>query len=447
MSKKAEMRDEVCPLEPVHKRLEDLHRQWHAAQDAYFDPEAFRVAIQTAIQTSRTISFILQNNRDIIPNFDNWYEKWQSEFRSIPLMKWMVNARNKIEKQGDLETHSFIRAEIVASHLNDGPAVEVPAELFDAPWKLVKSIPDSQLGKHIKKDGVLRIQRRWIENTLPDFELLDAVATAYGHLSRLLDDAHRQIGLPIPICRNVESGEIYDSEAMQGRKPCMIGHGDLRSLDVWLADGTPIEFDRIERKIGRDELLAEGDRLKDRYDIEPKEIFGQSDTSEGTLDALFKTARKVLEKDGQHITIMFYFKGKTLLDVIELRPAEHGHKYIMMRNSAHDLVRKGADTVIMIGEAWSAPYLPSNPYRRAADAPEREERLVANLVRKTGEPIQLSARMVRKDTRVAVEETHVQRGGANFLFAPFYEAWGREIPSEWMDLEKSMRGVDHSSKP
>lgn len=444
MKKNAEPHAAGCPLEPVHRRLEDLHRQWHIAQDSYFDPEAFRMAIQTAIQTSRTVSFILQSNKHVIPDFDSWYEKWQDEFRSIPLMKWMVDARNRIEKQGDLETHSFVRAEIVASHLNEGPAVQVPAALFDAPLKLVRSIPDSALGKHIKKDAVLRIQRRWIENTLPDFELLDAVAIAYGHLSRLLDDAHRQIDLPVPESRNIETGELYDSEAMQGRMPCMIGHGDLRSLDVWLADGTPLEFDRIERKVGRDDLAAEGDRLKGHYGLEPEDIFGKSDTAEGTLDALFKSARIMLEKDGYHITIMFYLKGKAMLHLTELRPAEHGQKYLMMRNAAHDLVRKGADTVIMIGEVWSAPYSPSNPFRRAVDSPERKEMLVANLVRKIGEPVQLSARMVRKDGRVTVEETHVQRGGAHFLFAPFYEAWGRAIPPEWMKQEQTMRGVDHS---
>ena len=53
-------------------------------------------------------------------------------------MRWMQDARNKIEKEGDLDAHSFIRAQIIASYLNEGPAIEVPAELFDAPDKLIK---------------------------------------------------------------------------------------------------------------------------------------------------------------------------------------------------------------------------------------------------------------------------------------------------------------------
>ena len=98
-----------CALEAVHKRLEDLHRQWHAAADAYFDPDSFRVAIQSAIQTARTVSFILQNNKHAFPDFDAWYSPWQERFRADPLMCWMVEARNKIEKRGDLETYSVIR--------------------------------------------------------------------------------------------------------------------------------------------------------------------------------------------------------------------------------------------------------------------------------------------------------------------------------------------------
>lgn len=56
-----------CPLESVHKRLKDLHRQWHAAEAAYFDRDGFRMAIQT----SRKVSFILQSDRALIHDFDD----------------------------------------------------------------------------------------------------------------------------------------------------------------------------------------------------------------------------------------------------------------------------------------------------------------------------------------------------------------------------------------
>lgn len=433
-----------CPLLPVHRRLEDLHLQWHAAQEAYFEPEAFRRAIQTAIQTSRTVSFILQSNKRVVPGFEDWYEKWKAEFRSIPLMRWMVDARNKIEKQGDLEAHSFIRAEIIASHIGGGPVIEVPAELFDAPLKLLKSIPDGRMGAHIRRDGVLRIQRRWVENSLPDFELLDAVAIAYGHLSLLLDDAHRQMGLKVPERRSVETGELYDAGAMQGRMPCMIGHGDLLSLDIWLADGRPIKFDRTVQVFDRARSAAKADGMKARYGIHPKDVFGNTDEVENILRALFSTARSMIEKDGYHSNIIFNLKGNSVVDITEFRPGEHGHKYLMMREAAHDVIRKGVDATIFIGEAWMASIATMDSYQRAADAPERKEVLTATLVRKVGEPIQLIAPIVRKGNQVSVEETCTLQGGAQFMFAPFYRAWGREIPADWVGQVKENGSYDQS---
>lgn len=431
-----------CPLTAVHQRLEHLHRHWHAAEAAYFDPDGFRVAIQTAIQTARTVSFILQSNKAVIPQFNEWYTKWQDEFRGNPLMRWMVEARNRIEKQGDLETNSFVRAEIIASHLNEGPYIEVPAKLFDAPLKLVKSIPDNALGRHIKRDGVVRIHRRWVENSLPEYELLEAVALTYGNLRRLLDDAHRQIGLPLPESRDIKSGELYDSESMGGRMPCMVGHSDRRTLDVWLATGIPVKFERISKSVSR----KEAEKRNERYGLNPKEIFGVTDTPEGILDGLFATARVMMAKDGYHVTIMFMFKGKRMLQILELRPEEHGQKYMMMRDLAHDLVRKGADAAILIGEIWGSTYSQADPYRRAADAPDREEALSGTLVSKEGDPVMLYARILRTSDGVALDDTERLAGGAHFMFAPFYEAWGRDIPQEWMQQEQALRSGDTSER-
>ena len=119
------------------------------------------------------------------------------------------------EKQGDLESNSYIRAEILASYLDEGcPRIDVPAHLFESPETLLRRIPDTALGQHILRNGALRIQRRWVENTLPDYELLDAVAIAYGKLSELVSDAHRQLGLDPPPMTHDDEGKSYDLRAI-----------------------------------------------------------------------------------------------------------------------------------------------------------------------------------------------------------------------------------------
>src|SRR5260221_13671291 len=99
----------ACPLAAVDQRLADTHRLWHQAEAAYFDPDGFRLAVQSAIQTLRSVTFILQNHKAIIPDFTHWYGdyvdekrgkrgKWQERLHADPLLRWIVEARNRIEK-------------------------------------------------------------------------------------------------------------------------------------------------------------------------------------------------------------------------------------------------------------------------------------------------------------------------------------------------------------
>lgn len=432
--------EKQCPLAAVDRRLEDVHRFWHQAKESYFDPDAFRAAIQTAIQNARTVTFVLQKNKNLIPDFDNWYAGWREKLGANALMKWMVDARNRIEKQGDLEAHSFVSAEIVASHMDEGPHIQVPAKLSDAPLTLLKSIPTNALGEHIKSNGILRVRRRWIENTLPDRELLDAVADAYGQLSQLNYDAHRQMGLIGPVTTNVDTGQLYPEDDRGGRLPCMIGHEDSRTLDIWLATGQPLEFEEVKHEVD----ISEAPVLEERYGLNPRQMYADSGDTHDHARALFAAARRMFEKDGYHITVFIFLRnGKPAAMPHELRPGEHGHKYMMMRTLAHEGKRIGADAAILISESWTAPFDPANPYRRVADAPDRREVLTLTAVSKTGEPLHMQAEILRENGNVTLGETCEHIGGSQYAFASFYEVWGRPIPADWMT---SVRGYDATDK-
>lgn len=380
------------------------------------------MAIQTTIQTLRTVTFILQSNKRLIPDFTSWYQEWRDRLASDPLMRWMVDARNKIEKQEDLETHSYVRAEIVASYLNNGPVAEVPAKLFDSIGELFDGLPKSELGEHIRATGTLRVQRRWIENTLPKYELLDAVAIAYGRISDLVADAHRQLNIATPSASAV-IGE-KPPEWKDGRLSCMIGHDDARTTNISLATGDVMEMITKEVKVDRDAA----EKVAARYNLQPSEVFGLTGDIERVLESLFNTVRQMTERDGGHIAVAFLFTGIRSVQMRELRPESQADKYLMMRGLATDVARHGADSVVFIGEAWRAIADPSKPFMRAAEAPDREEFLTATLVRQTGDPIQLAAKITRKDDKVILEETNTERDGVFFMFAPLFEVWGRPVP-------------------
>lgn len=420
---------EGCPLRAVDRRLEDLHRQWHAAEEAYFDPEGFRVAIQTAIQTLRTVTFILQSNKRLIPNFDEWYPGWQEKLKGDPLMRWMVDARNKIEKQGDLEAHSTVRAQIIASYLDEGPRIGVAAKLADAPETLLKNVPVT-LAEHIRRNGVLKIERRWFENTLPEHELLDAVAIAYGRIAEVVADAHRQLGLKPPTTTDVVTGQAYGDDLRQGRLPCMIGHADARALEVQLSTGRRTGIETVTKNLD----LKDADKVLGRYGTTAAEVFGPGETVDDRLKGLFATAQKMFLKDGYHMTAMFLLKGGKPVRISELRADTQSDKYLIMRKVGHEVVKFGADAAIMISEAWSAKVDPSNPYMRAVDAPDREEFLLATLVSQDGEPQELRAKIERTGKQVKLGPTETTNGGAHFQFAPLYAAWGKPIPEAWKKM-------------
>lgn len=439
-----EMQADHCPLVGADRRLKDVHQYWHEAERAYFHPDPFRVAIQTTIQTLRTVTFILQNKKHDIPDFEGWYGTWQEILKADPLMRWMVDARNKIEKQGDLEIHSFVRAEIIASYLNEGPSIVVPAHLFDGPSVLVRKIPRVVLREHVIKHGTLRIQRRWVENTLPDYELLDAAAIAYGRIAQVVNDAHRQMGLAVPTTTNVETDQRYEKGDQEGRLPCMIGHSDARSINVNLSDGRPIEF--VERKIEIDR--TDEKKITERYGDSHKGMFGPENANEEEMAAsLFSTAREVFLKDGYHQLIFFLIKKRKPVHMFPVRPENQAQKYLLMRMLAHEVTKYGADAVIGLGEMWTAPFDPLKPYQRAGESPAREEILVANLVTKHENPIQFNATIHRDADSLTLGETCVYRDQAAFSFAPVYEAWGRPVPDQWMETEKQLRKPRKPDQP
>jgi hypothetical protein len=430
--------DYRCPLAVVDRRLAQVHQHWHEAERAYFDPDGFLVAIQTAIQTLRTVTFILQSNKRLFSNFDDWYDPWQDKLRADPLMRWMVDARNKIEKQGDLEMHSFVRAEIMASYYDDGPREDVPAELFQSPAELISRISSNAYRMHAFKDGILRLQRRWVENTLPDYELLDAVGIAYGKLAELLDDAHMQLDLPAPSTMVGEVDHTEGRAARDGRLPCMIGHSDIRSHNIWLATGQALELEQKQVKFDRDTA----EKAAKKYTIDPKEIAPPTISApEGLLDSLFATGRKMITAAGYHDTIAFLLHGRRPIKIVQLALQEHGEKYLVFRNLANEVTRCGADGVILIGEIWMAAFDSSQPYRRAADTPEKAEYLSATLVTKTGDPMQLQAKISRVDGVLSLGETKMVQDQAPIMFSPIYAAWGRELPDAWRKVFTSRDGA------
>src|SRR5262245_37576044 len=132
-------------LMAVVGRLKQVNTLWHEALAAYFEPGRFSIAVQNCITTSRTVTFILQSHKAAFPGFDNWYPTFQQKFADDPVMVWAKDARNKIEKQGDLQTLSQIRAELIAAYLANPVTEWITSPVGLSPDQIRRSVPDRLL--------------------------------------------------------------------------------------------------------------------------------------------------------------------------------------------------------------------------------------------------------------------------------------------------------------
>lgn len=79
------------------------------------DPSERSAGLRNVLVFGRSVTFVIQNLRSIVgeSRFNNWYAPFQDEMRADPLMRYFVDARNNLEKQGRLDVavsgtvHSF----------------------------------------------------------------------------------------------------------------------------------------------------------------------------------------------------------------------------------------------------------------------------------------------------------------------------------------------------
>jgi hypothetical protein len=256
----------TCPFPDVHNRLDDAHYLWHEAQAQYFSPPRFRTNLNALIQSLRTVTWLLKKNKAIIPDFDDWYCEWEERMRSDRILKWLVGARNRIEKQGDLEKHSVLRVSLVMSHRGElySDFVELPSLKTS---EILERLDFSRVPEELLEEGFLRLERRWVAADLPNSEILDALAHAYGFLSDLVDDAHAQVGLPVPFLVSPQADGSYapfqgSTIHFQGRLPCMVAPETYREFWIDLKSGDRTELRRKSRKL-TDRTIK---KIKRRYD-------------------------------------------------------------------------------------------------------------------------------------------------------------------------------------
>ncbi|MFJ8362278.1 hypothetical protein [Streptomyces sp. NPDC093984] len=179
-----------CPLVDAHRRLMDCHMQWHVLHESYYEPDDFRLNLNSLVPNLRNVTWLLQKQKAAIPDFDTWYPQFQQSAGKSEIMKWVVKSRNRITKESDLELLSSCKVVWIRDWLR-----RVEGTATFAPRMTTHEILLSLYRNGVPPVGTVTLKRRWVDKALPEWELLAATAEVYSRLQQLLWTAHSAFGI------------------------------------------------------------------------------------------------------------------------------------------------------------------------------------------------------------------------------------------------------------
>jgi hypothetical protein len=403
-----------CPLAPVHRRLSDAHVALHELEASYFDPEGFRRSLNALIQALRNVTWILQKNKASIPRFDEWYSPWQDAMRKSVVLRWLCDARTRVVHRGDLETYSRARVALVASYIRP-KTVE-----FDVPpWSTAEAIAltvESRIDvpEKVRDISVVRVERRWVDSELPEYEILDAVHYVLSFLVAILDSAHEQL----VTTGEVELPPIAPPDYRQSTEEHRTAH--LRLKDMTFATVESVQ---------REPTLDRADEAIARYGIqftdEQREQGSEEPGLRRTAARFFDIARVVLQKDGYHRNFAMLV-GPSGASLVRVDARDKAEKFLIWRRVAEQVKERRASTVIVIGEMWQAEGAEAPEVFNVEDMQNKSEILGLQAISIDGDFIQMFAPIKRsKDDSIVLGETqesHGDRAMPSFL-TPIFDVW------------------------
>jgi hypothetical protein len=401
---------------------------WHQCLEQYDDPDGFRANLNSSVEALRTVTFMLQNEKKVIPEFDAWYGRWQAEMKADPLMKWLSDARTEVIHRADLETHSLAVASVhnnltIARLTYDVPPLLSTPEIA---IRLAEGLPDP-FRKH-RAELLLSVERRWCVRDLPGHELLETLAHVYGVLSRLVVDAHKQVGCEY---------ETLDSDGEQhrtpdGRMPCMIATSEMRTVRLRLEDGRTLTARSVTAKLNRDEAEKGAKRygIKNLEKLKKPPGTGNASTDPFELaESLLEMAKIMLKKD-KYLERCIFLRTPQGLQIVNLNARDRTEKYALMRTMAEQVRALQADVLIDIGEAWTAPIEDIQAGQVPEKARHRREVILVSVLTKSGVFRGYQTVFSRGLLgAIKLEDTEIMEGGPFTYLAPILEAWNLPRPS------------------
>lgn len=294
----------------------------------------------------RSVTNVLNKEQSRIPDFDAWYAPHIERYKD-PVMRWLVKARNFVEKQGDLELHSQARVTLLGSP-GEPPQADIPVPPLLTQQEIAELIAP-RFSEEVKRTGLLAVERRWVAADLPDHELLDVLAYGYGVIAEIVADAHKQCG----VLMQTFGDEAHEDRPIRraqlgGRLSCMVAHAKLRTAYVHLAQGEIVEWGTRSQSLSRED--AEGWELPEGM-LEATGLHVPGTHLLDTAEGLARAAKIFIQHAGYHQPMAWIFETHDdAPEICLLNAHDHATQTLMMQAVANDVERLCAQGVVFASE-------------------------------------------------------------------------------------------------
>lgn len=420
--------EKSCPLPKTHNRLRQTHDLWHEMQRGYADADEFVLKLNACLTAARSVTFVLRKELSKRPWFDEWYAGWEDRMREDARMRWLVQARNAVEKQGDLDTCSVALVSVLLTD-DEHPVSRMEVPPLAGPAQIAEAVKLAGLPDRVREQSVLCVERRWTVPELADQELLDTLAHCYGVLSALVADAHERCGVIMQTFGGEEHGARHARRPHpSGRLPCMLSTARARTAYWHLGEQTLLrQMTEVVERSGSEAL----EQAADRYGIgDGQHGLMPGLTSERRAVAMHALGKRMLEVDGFHRTFAWLYRDGHQLSMLLIDPKDQQDKVIKIRAVAEEAERTGADALLYTSETWWASEVAEDDPRfalRAGQRGDREEALVTYLMQRNGDHHGWVTPFHRDGQGAVVLDDTLEQPEFNGrpLFAPVLAVWER----------------------
>ena len=204
----------------------------------------------------------------------------------------------------------------------------------------------------------------------------------------------------------------------------MVATSHDRTIKVKLATGEVLKFGESAFP----DIIVSKEEIEQRYGMmpSPKRTDASRASFRDTVEYFFEVAKRILQRDGFHLPLVFLFLPDGKVRTIGLDLEDQTDKYAAWPRVASEVKRYHAKAVISINEAWIAPLDETQPLRPASQSLERKEVLTIDGANIDGEEVSLMCTFEREDDQIILGETEDDYQFFRASFEPVKRVWRGE---------------------